>query len=221
MKLILRLVIAALAVALGAHCALGQAPAPGKTASTKPTAGAALEKATFAGGCFWCMEDAFEGVPGVVSAISGYTGGTKKNPTYEEVSSGGTGHFESVEVTFDPAKISYEKLLSIYWENIDPLTPYGQFCDKGEQYRTAIFVHDEAQRKSAEASKAKMEEKLKAKVVTFILPASTFYPAEDYHQKFAKKHPFRYGLYRKGCGRDELLQQIWGVKPVEGNKETP
>jgi peptide-methionine (S)-S-oxide reductase len=217
MKLLVRLgIVALLAVALGAHCALGQAPTPGK-AAPKP----ALEKATFAGGCFWCMEDAFDGLPGVVSAISGFTGGTKKNPTYEEVSSGGTGHFESVEVTFDPSKISYEKLLSIYWENIDPLTPYGQFCDNGEQYRTAIFVHDDAQRKAAEASKAKVEEGLKGKVVTFILAASTFYPAEDYHQKFAKKNPFRYGLYRKGCGRDELLQQIWGVKPVEGNKETP
>jgi peptide-methionine (S)-S-oxide reductase len=215
MKLLVRIVVVALVLALGAHCSMGQTPA--KAPAAKP----ALEKATFAGGCFWCMEDAFEGVPGVVSAISGYTGGTKKNPTYEEVSSGGTGHFESVEVTFDPAKVSYEKLLSIYWENIDPLTPYGQFCDNGEQYRTAIFVHDDAQRKAAEASKAKVEARLKAKVVTFILPASTFYPAEDYHQKYAKKNPFRYGLYRKGCGRDELLQQIWGVKPVEGNKETP
>jgi peptide-methionine (S)-S-oxide reductase len=215
MKLLARIVIGALVLALGAHCSVGQARTP--TAVGKPS----LQKATFAGGCFWCMEDAFEGVPGVVSAISGYTGGTKKNPTYEEVSSGGTGHFESVEVAFDPAKVSYEKLLSIYWENVDPLTPYGQFCDNGEQYRTAIFVHDDAQRKAAEASKAKVEERLKAKVVTFILPASTFYPAEDYHQKYAKKNPFRYGLYRKGCGRDELLQQIWGVKPVEGNKETP
>src|SRR5215472_14536830 len=142
MKWIVRLGIVALAVALGSHCALGQTPTAGKTAPAKPAA-AALQKATFAGGCFWCMEDAFEGVPGIVSAISGYTGGTKKNPTYEEVSSGGTGHFESVEVTFDPAKISYEKVLSIYWENIDPLTPYGQFCDNGEQYRTAIFVHDD------------------------------------------------------------------------------
>ena len=182
---------------------------------------APLAKATFAGGCFWCMEDAFKDVPGVVAAVSGYTGGTKKNPTYEEVSSGGTGHFESVEVTFDPRKVSYEKILAIYWENIDPLTAYGQFCDHGEQYRTAIFVHDDAQRAAAEASKAKVEDRLKKKVVTFILPASVFYPAEEYHQDYAKKNPFRYGLYRKGCGRDELLEQIWGVKPVEGNKERP
>jgi peptide-methionine (S)-S-oxide reductase len=220
MKWIVRIGIVALALALGAHCAWGQAPTPGKTASAKPAA-APLEKATFAGGCFWCMEAAFKGVAGVVSAVSGYTGGTKKNPTYEEVSSGGTGHFESVEVTFDPKKISYEKVLEIYWENVDPLTPYGQFCDHGEQYRTAIFVHDDAQRKAADASKAKVEQRLKAKVVTFILPASVFYPAEEYHQDYAKKNPFRYGLYRKGCGRDELLEQIWGVKPAEGNKERP
>ena len=218
MKLIVRLgIVALLALAMGAHCALGQAPTPGKAAS-KPAArkGHLRRRLLLVHG-----GRRSTALPGVVSAISGFTGGTKKNPTYEEVSSGGTGHFESVEVTFDPSKISYDKLLSIYWENIDPLTPYGQFCDNGEQYRTAIFVHDDAQRKAAEASKAKVEEQLKGKVVTFILPASTFYPAEDYHQEYAKKNPFRYGLYRKGCGRDELLQQIWGVKPVEGNKETP
>ena len=220
MKWIVRIFILGLALAVGSHCALGQAPTPRSTPAPKPAA-ASLEKATFAGGCFWCMEAAFKDVPGVVSAVSGYTGGTKKNPTYEEVSSGGTGHFESVEVTFDPRKISYDKILAIYWENIDPLTPYGQFCDNGEQYRTAIFVHDDAQRKAAEDSKAKIQERLKKKVVTFILPASVFYPAEEYHQDYAKKNPFRYGLYRKGCGRDELLEQIWGVKPAEGNKERP
>jgi peptide-methionine (S)-S-oxide reductase len=193
----------------------------GAQAPTKAQAKAAPSHATFAGGCFWCMVSEFEVLPGVASVVSGYTGGTKKNPTYEEVSSGGTGHFESVDITFDPAKISYEKLLEIYWENIDPLTANGQFCDRGEQYRTAIFVHDDAQRAAAEASKQKVAEKLKAKVVTLILPASTFYPAEEYHQDYYKKNPFRYGLYRKGCGRDELLEQIWGIKPSSGNKEKP
>jgi peptide-methionine (S)-S-oxide reductase len=178
-----------------------------------------LAKATFAGGCFWCMQGEFERLPGVVSVIAGYTGGTKKNPTYEEVSSGGTGHFESVEVSFEPTKTSYEKLVEVYWENIDPLTANGQFCDRGEQYRSAIFFHDEAQRRVAEESKKKVGERLKAKVVTLVLPASVFYPAEEYHQDYYKKNPFRYGLYRKGCGRDELLEQIWGIKPASGNKE--
>jgi len=201
---------------LVAALCLGVAGLLGAQAPAKP----ALEKATFAGGCFWCMQGEFEKLPGVVSVVAGYTGGTTKNPTYEEVSSGGTGHFESVQVTFDPAKISYEKILGVYWENIDPLTANGQFCDRGEQYRTAIFVADEPQRQAAEASKKKVAEKLKAKVVTLILSASTFYPAEEYHQDYYKKNPFRYGLYRKGCGRDELLQQIWGIQP-ESQKEKP
>jgi len=189
--------------------------------TTKPAAGAATAKAIFAGGCFWCMEHPFDVLPGVVSTTSGYIGGQKKNPTYEEVSSGRTGHTEAVQVVYDPKKVTYEKLLDVFWHNIDPTVKDQQFCDHGSQYRTAIFFHDDAQRKAAEASKAKVEQRLKAKVVTFILPASVFYPAEEYHQDFAKKNPFRYGLYRKGCGRDELLEQIWGVKPAEGNKERP
>jgi peptide-methionine (S)-S-oxide reductase len=180
-----------------------------------------LSKATFAGGCFWCMQGEFEKLPGVISVVAGYTGGTTKNPTYEEVSSGGTGHFESVQITFDSGKVSYQKLLEVYWENIDPLTANGQFCDRGEQYRSAIFVANDSQRRIAEESKQKVAEKLKGKVVTLILPASTFYPAEEYHQDYYKKNPFRYGLYRKGCGRDELLEQIWGVKPASGNKDKP
>ena len=215
MKTIVRTgIVVALALALASHCGLGQAPAPGKTASAKPGS-APLEKATFAGGCFWCMQGEFEELPGVKSVVAGYTGGTTRNPTYEQVSSGGTGHFESVEITFDPSKISYERILDTYWHNVDPFTPYGQFCDRGEQYRTAIFVHDPAQRNAAEASKQKIEQTAKKKVVTLILPASTFWPAEEYHQDYAKKNPFRYGLYRKGCGRDELLEQIWGVQPKE------
>jgi peptide-methionine (S)-S-oxide reductase len=214
MKLLVRILIVALALALGAHCSLGQPPARGRTVSAEPAADG-LEKATFAGGCFWCMQGEFEELPGVKSVVAGYTGGTTRNPTYEQVSSGGTGHFESVEITFDPTKISYDRLLEVYWRNVDPLTPYGQFCDRGEQYRTAIFVHDDAQRRAAEASRAKVEQQLKAKVVTLLLPASTFWPAEEYHQDYYKKNPFRYGLYRKGCGRDELLEQIWGVPSGE------
>ena len=176
---------------------------------------ASTAKATFAGGCFWCMEAEFEELPGVVSVTSGYTGGSVKNPTYEQVSSGTTGHAESVEVVFDPSKVTYEKLVDVYWTNIDPLTVNGQFCDRGEQYRTVIFFHDEEQRRIAEESKKRVEARLGARVVTQIVPASAFYPAEEHHQHFSKKNPLRYGQYRKGCGRDELLQQIWGVTPVE------
>jgi peptide-methionine (S)-S-oxide reductase len=168
--------------------------------------------AIFAGGCFWCEETAFEGVPGVISVTSGYTGGQKKNPTYEEVSSGGTGHAESVEVVYDPSKISYEKLLDIFWRNVDPSQANGQFCDHGTQYRSAIFYKDEAQRRAAEESKRKLEEqpRFKGKIVTQIVPASTFYPAEEYHQDFYKKNPVRYHTYRTGCGRDARLKEIWG-----------
>ena len=172
------------------------------------------EKATaiFAGGCFWCEETAYEGQPGVLSVISGYTGGTVKNPTYEQVSSGTTGHAESVEVTYDPKVTSYEKLLEIYWHNVDPFQREGQFCDHGHQYRSAIFYKDEAQKKAAEASKAKLEQdpKFKGKIVTEITAASAFYPAEEYHQDFWKKSPARYYSYRAGCGRDARLKAIWG-----------
>ena len=169
--------------------------------------------AIFAGGCFWCEETAFEGLPGVFSVVSGYTGGQKKNPTYEQVSSGGTGHAESVEVTYDPGKISYEKLLEVFWHNVDPFQKDGQFCDHGTQYRSAIFPRDEAQRKAAEESKRRLEEepRFKGKIVTQIVPASTFYPAEEYHQDFYKKNPARYNSYRQGCGRDARLKEIWGT----------
>ncbi|HEY3174003.1 MAG TPA: peptide-methionine (S)-S-oxide reductase MsrA [Thermoanaerobaculia bacterium] len=168
--------------------------------------------AVFAGGCFWCEETAFEGVPGVVAVISGYTGGQVPNPTYEQVSSGVTGHAESVQVIYDPSKISYEKLLDIFWHNVDPFQANGQFCDHGNQYRSAIFYKDEAQRKAAEASKAQLEgeSRFKGKIVTQIVPASTFYPAEEYHQDFYKKNPVRYHSYRMGCGRDARLKEIWG-----------
>ena len=177
------------------------------------------EVATFAGGCFWCVEDAFEEVEGVVSATSGYTGGRAPAPTYEQVSAGGTGHAESVEVVYDPARISYEQLLDRYWHNVDPLTAGAQFCDHGSQYRTAIFTHDETQRRVAEAAKRAVEQQLGAPVVTEIVPAGVFYPAEEHHQDYAHKNPLRYKFYRSGCGRDARLRALWGdaaggAKPV-------
>jgi peptide-methionine (S)-S-oxide reductase len=177
-------------------------------------------EAIFAGGCFWCEETAFEGVPGVISVTSGYTGGQTKNPSYEMVSSGSTGHAESVQVLYDPNKISYEKLLEIFWHNVDPTQASGQFCDHGTQYRSAIFYRDDNQKRAAEASKAKVEQDPRfagKKIVTEIVPASTFYPAEEYHQDFYKKNPVRYHEYRTGCGRDARLKQIWG-KDAGGEK---
>jgi len=166
--------------------------------------------ATFAGGCFWCMEGPFESLPGVASVTSGYTGGTKANPTYEEVSAGGTGHAESVEIVYDPSQVSYEKLLDVFWHNIDPTVADRQFCDAGTQYRSAIFVHDAAQRKAAEASLAAVQKRLGVPVKTQIVDAGPFYAAEDYHQDYYKKNPVRYRYYRWGCGRDARLTEIWG-----------
>jgi peptide-methionine (S)-S-oxide reductase len=173
---------------------------------------ASRETAIFAGGCFWCEETAFVGVPGVISVTSGYTGGQVKNPTYEQVSSGSTGHAESVQVVFDPTKTSYEKLLDVFWHNVDPTQANGQFCDHGNQYRSAIFYASESQRKAAEDSKRKLEEepRFKGKIVTQIVAAGPFYRAEEYHQEFYKKNPTRYHEYRLGCGRDARLKQIWG-----------
>ena len=178
-------------------------PGPGST----PTA-----KATFAGGCFWCMEPPYDELDGVISTISGYTGGTKKNPTYEEVSAGTTGHAEAVQITYDPTKISYEKLLDVFWHNIDPLTANAQFCDSGSQYRSAIFYHDETQKNLAEASKKRLQSRFKEPIVTEIVRATEFYPAEDYHQDYYKKNPIRYKIYRYGCGRDQRLQKLWGTE---------
>jgi peptide-methionine (S)-S-oxide reductase len=180
--------------------------------STFAPAAPKLAKATFAGGCFWCMEAPFDKLPGVISTTSGYAGGHTKNPTYEEVSAGGTGHAESVQVLYDPAKISYSKLLDTYWVNIDPTVKNQQFCDHGTQYRTVIFYNDEEQRKLAEESKKKIEQsgKLSQPIMTEIVPLSEFYPAEEYHQDFYKKNPFRYNSYRLGCGRDRRLEQLWG-----------
>lgn len=171
-----------------------------------------LATAIFAGGCFWCEEAVFDSAPGVVSVTSGYTGGTKANPTYEEVSGGGTEHAESVRVVFDPATISCEKLLDLFWHNIDPLTANAQFCDRGNQYRAAIFYVDETQKRLAEASKAALEKsgRFNKPIMTEIVPASTFWPAEEYHQKYHLKNPLRYKYYRYGCGRDRRLEELWG-----------
>lgn len=166
--------------------------------------------AIFAGGCFWCEEQVFEKHEGVISVISGYTGGNVKNPTYEQVSDGGTGHLEGVKVVFDPDKITYEKLLDLFWHNVDPFDPLGQFCDKGTSYKAVIFYSDENQKKLADASKKKWEEHFKKPIVTEIKAASEFYPAEDYHQDYATKNPLRYSFYRRGCGRDARLEEIWG-----------
>ena len=183
--------------------------------TAKPAAGAATAKAIFAGGCFWCMEHPFDVLPGVVSTTSGYIGGQKKNPTYEEVSSGRTGHTEAVQVVYDPKKVTYEKLLDVFWHNIDPTVKDQQFCDHGSQYRSGIFYTDDEQKRLAEASKAALDRNkpFSAAIVTEITRASEFYPAEDYHQDFYLKNPLRYKYYRSGCGRDARLKQLWGKAP--------
>ena len=177
-----------------------------------PTVGAAEAVATFAGGCFWCTESDFQNVPGVISAVSGHTGGQVAQPTYEQVSLGGTGHAEAVEVRFDPAKVSYEQLLKIYWHSIDPTVQDQQFCDHGDQYRSAIFVHDAKQRRLAEATRAQVERQLRTTIYTQIVDAGPFYAAEDRHQDYFLKNPVRYNVYRFNCGRDSRLEQVWGKK---------
>jgi peptide-methionine (S)-S-oxide reductase len=173
---------------------------------------AALEKAVFAGGCFWCMEAPFDQLPGVASVTVGYTGGQTKNPTYKEVSAGGTGHAEAVQIVYDPSRISYTALLAVFWRNIDPTVSDRQFCDVGHQYRAAIFYRGEEQRKAAQQSKAALERKrpFRGAVVTEISPAAEFYRAEEYHQHYYKKNPLRYSLYRSSCGRDKRLKELWG-----------
>ncbi len=170
-----------------------------------------LKKATFAGGCFWCMEPPFDKLDGVISTTSGYTGGTEKNPSYKEVSAGATGHAEAVQILYDPEKISYETLLDVFWRNIDPTTPNRQFVDVGAQYRSAIFYHDEAQRRLAEASKEKLAAsgRFDKPLVTEIVPITEFYPAEEYHQDYYQKNPLRYKFYRYGSGRDQYLEEVW------------
>ncbi len=175
--------------------------------------------AVFAGGCFWCLETQFEGLPGVIDVVSGYAGGALKNPTYEQVGTQQTGHYESVQIRFDPAKTSYARLLDVFWHSIDPTQADGQFCDIGASYRSAIFPRNESQRRSAEESKRRIEASgvLKKAIVTPILPAATFYRAEEYHQDFWKKDPVRYKTYRFGCGRDRRTAQIWGKLAAQPN----
>jgi peptide methionine sulfoxide reductase msrA/msrB len=179
-----------------------------------------LEKATFAGGCFWCMEDAFKRIEGVIEAVSGYTGGHKENPTYEEVSSGTTGHYEAIQITFDPSKISYEDLLSLFWRQVDPTDKQGQFADRGSQYRTAIFYHSQEQKVLAVKSKQELEKsrKFQKPVVTEIIPFTKFYQAEEYHQNYSSKKTLQYKLYKKGSGREDFIKDKWKedyTKPSE------
>jgi len=180
------------------------------------------ELATFAGGCFWCMEKPFEQHEGVISVVAGYTGGHTNNPTYEEVSSGTSGHLEAVEVTFDPEKVSYATLVELYWHLVDPTDAGGQFADRGSQYHTAIFVHDEAQRAAAEASKAKLQAsgRFDKPIATKILPAQEFYPAEDYHQDYYRKNPERYQAYHHYSGRKGFLEKTWADEPAPGHGDT-
>jgi len=195
-----------------AAAAAGPAPAARSTA--------AADTAIFAGGCFWCMESQFEGVPGVRSVISGYTGGHKANPTYEEVCEHRTGHYEAVRIAFDPAVASYAALLERFWHGVDPTQQDGQFCDLGESYRTAIFYRSDAQRRAALASRDALRKsgRLKGTIVTEIRPAKTFWVAEDYHQDFYLKQPERYRAYRESCLRDRRLKALWGEKAAKSNE---
>jgi len=202
--------ILSIAVLMCAQLALG--PGSAESASAPGRAAGPTAFATFAGGCFWCMEPPFEKLDGVHAVISGYMGGHKKNPTYEEVSAGVTGHAESVEIRYDAAKIGYERLLEVFWHNVDPTTADRQFCDHGRQYRPAIFYRDTTQKRLAEQTRRTIErtKQFREPIVLEITAASTFYPAEEYHQDFYKKNPAHYSSYRTGCGRDRRLRQLWG-----------
>jgi peptide-methionine (S)-S-oxide reductase len=199
----------------------------GRSAQPRPHAGegslvqGTTAGATFAGGCFWCMEHPFDQLPGVISVTSGYTGGHTEHPSYEEVSAGGTGHAESVEIVYDPTKVTYGQLLAVFWHNIDPLTRDAQFCDHGSQYRSVIFYHDSTQRRLAEESKRQLETagRFRQPIVTEIVAATAFYPAEEYHQHYYRKNPIRYNFYRWNCGRDRRLRELWGASapPAEAH----
>lgn len=202
-----RIVIGALAASLAIGLLITHSA---RSESTQPAA-EELATATFAGGCFWCMEPPFDRLEGVHATTSGYTAGDLVNPTYEQVSAGRTGHTEAVQVSYDPAKISYAELLDVFWKNIDPEAVDRQFCDRGTQYRSGIYFHDEAQQEAAEASKSTLEAGGQlARIATEIEPFDAFYPAEQYHQDYYEKNPIRYKLYRTGCGRDRRLKALWG-----------
>jgi peptide-methionine (S)-S-oxide reductase len=206
-------IVGALAVALAAswhsltHAQQAGAPAP--------TTG--LKTAVFAGGCFWCMEKPFDVLPGVTATVSGYTGGRTANPTYEDVSAGNTGHAEAVQITYDPAKVSYAQLLEVFWRNIDPFDARGQFCDRGSQYRSAVFVANDGERSAFEASKRAFEKRFGKAIATTSENAAPFYAAEDYHQDYYSKNPLRYRYYRGGCGRDNRLAAVWGKEAGGAN----
>ena len=213
-SLLFLLRIAAASLLMGLLAACSQADTPATDASTQAASGK-IQTAIFAGGCFWCMEHPFDELPGVISTTLGYTGGDKVNPTYEQVSSGTTGHAEAMKVVYDPGKVGYDKLLDVFWHNIDPVSTNGQFCDHGNQYRSAIFYANDEQKQLAEASKKKWQAsgKFSQPITTQIVPASAFYPAEDYHQDYYMKNPLRYKFYRYNCGRDQRLEAVWG-KPA-------
>ena len=204
----LRLLLLATGLALGSLSLMGTAD-PAASSAEAPEGAA---RATFAGGCFWCMEPPFDKPDGVYSTTSGYAGGKVKNPSYRQVSAGVTGHAEAIQVVYDPERVTYEELLEVFWHNVDPLDGGGQFCDRGSQYRTAIFFEGDEQRRAAEASKQALTDsgRLPGPIVTEITPLEAFYPAEDYHQDFYKRNPVRYTSYRAGCGRDRRLKQLWG-----------
>lgn len=183
---------------------------PAHAQALQPPPAPGLRTATFAGGCFWCMEPPFETLDGVTEVISGYTGGTVANPTYQQVGGGRTGHKEAIQVTYDPARISYPRLLDVFWRNVDPFDAGGQFCDRGQEYATAVYAGDAEQRDLAERSKAAVQERLGKPVVTEVVEAGPFYRAEDYHQDYAVLNPIRYRYYRYTCGRDARLEEVWG-----------
>jgi peptide-methionine (S)-S-oxide reductase len=202
--------VAACALVVAASAVLAAA------GGTAPSAGQSGQHATaiFAGGCFWCMEPPFDALDGVVSTTSGYTGGQVKNPTYEQVSEGRTGHTEAIRVVYDPTKITYDKLLEVFWRNVDPLDGGGQFCDRGPQYRSGIFYQSEEERRLAEQSKEKVASRVSGRIATEITAAGPFYEAEAYHQDYYKKNPVRYKFYKWNCGRDQRLEKVWGKLPT-------
>jgi methionine-S-sulfoxide reductase len=209
------LALAAPLAQLAAQTATDKMPAP----KTDKMAAKGEAVAIFAGGCFWCVESDFDGVPGVLRTISGYTGGRTKNPNYNQVTAGASGHREAVQIFFDPNRVRYAQLLEVFWRSVDPTDGGGQFCDRGESYTTGIFATDAGQRKAAEASKARLVKSgvLKnRKLVTPILDAGPFYAAEEYHQNYYKRNPLRYNLYRYGCGRDKRLKELWGKDAMRG-----
>jgi peptide methionine sulfoxide reductase msrA/msrB len=212
------IITAMISILFGYACQKSDLAKEGKSAmAANTTETQSLKIATFAGGCFWCSESDFEKIPGVVKVISGYTGGKKENPTYEEVSAGTTGHVEAFQVYYDPEKVSYEKLLDVFWRHIDPTDGGGQFVDRGSQYASAIFYHDEEQKRLAEKSKAELGKsgKFARPIVTPILNFTRFYDAEEYHQDYYKKNPLRYTYYRHGSGRDQFLEKVWGKERME------